>query len=202
VEERMERHLTHTLTESGDFGNYIKATIHAKPNLVVCPLLEHTSGDQDITEQPSASQIACLVRQQALLMYPKIDSIQGITVHYINQRKVTVDVNMATKSTTKSVKQVRQDAQELQTSLQQLDEIEHANIYLDLLNTDQCDDDDDHVDKLEEAKATIMEQLAKSIAPTILHAEALLTNATATNSNTNSNTNTNTNTNTTTLMAP
>jgi hypothetical protein len=104
----------------------------------VCPLLEHTTkSHQDITEQPSASQIEYLVRQQALLMYPKIDSIQGVTVNYINQRKVTVDVNMATKSSTKSVKQVRQDALELQTSLQELDEIDHAYIYLDLntLNT-------------------------------------------------------------------
>jgi divalent metal cation (Fe/Co/Zn/Cd) transporter len=131
VEERLKRVVVQTLQDS---GRLISATVHAKPLMVVCPLLEQRrETDDDVTATTtSASQIEYMVRQQALLLYPKIDSIPAVTVHYSAQREVTVDVKIVVSESTSSVVDVQQHARELQEHLEELPEIDHAHIYLDL----------------------------------------------------------------------
>ena len=106
----------------------------------------------------SAAQVEHEVRQQALLMYPKIDAIQSVTVHYSSQTSVTVDVNIQVDlskspsdssisagntgskdgqsvsiATATSLSDIHQYAYELKQSLEsQSPEITEARIFLDL----------------------------------------------------------------------
>lgn len=98
----------------------------------------------------SAAQVEHQVRQQALLMYPKIESVQGVTVHYSTPTSVTVDVNINVDLTLSSkmnssrgsdpgsitdlsLTDIRQCALELKQSLEsQSPEIMEARIFLDL----------------------------------------------------------------------
>lgn len=97
----------------------------------------------------SASQIEHQVRQQALLLYPKIHStVTGVTVHYSSQNTVSVDCNIIVDDdsggagddndgnndmATLSIKKVQGYASALQNTLEaNIPEITSANIYLDL----------------------------------------------------------------------
>jgi hypothetical protein len=138
VEERLKRHLAISLNQQ-----VLTATVHAKPKLmVVCPLLENQQEQDDVVvgSANSASALEFLVRQQALLLYPKIESLSGVTVHYAAQNNATVDVNIvieAEENQTPSLPQIKECAKELQDSLEGLPEIAQANIYLDLSNSRQ-----------------------------------------------------------------
>jgi hypothetical protein len=207
VEERLKRHLSTTLDIS-----LLTATVHAKPklnmmDLVVCPLLENANqaqeqdGDDDddddvlvnvVGTTNSASALEFLVRQQALLLYPKIDSLSGVTVHYYAaQNNVTVDVNIVVvadeKNTedTPSLPQLKQRAKELQDSLEELPEIAQANIYLDLSNSRQ--------------RRSRRRRNANANAGLVVSSEELTTTAAATAAASNSNSNSNS---TTALLAP
>jgi hypothetical protein len=97
----------------------------------------------------SASQIEHQVRQQALLLYPKIHStVTGVTVHYSSQNTVSVDCSITVNvgiggagsdndgnndMATLSVKEVQGYASALQNTLEaNIPEITSANIFLDL----------------------------------------------------------------------
>lgn len=83
----------------------------------------------------SASLIEQKVRQQALLMYPQIHSVEGVTVHYSSASSaVTVDVNIRiAASGTTTLEQLQRLGQELKIMLEEsLPEIDSARLYLDL----------------------------------------------------------------------
>lgn len=94
-----------------------------------------------LDEMPSTSYIEQQVRNQAQLMYPRIRSVEGVTVHYTSHNSVTVDVNIRSSNT--ALGTVRKYALELKASLEtELHEIEAARVYLDL-NADDNDNDDE-----------------------------------------------------------
>ena len=140
VEERLKRYLKHNLKNA----KFLTATVHAKPQLVVCPLLENQAAAQNqqatssktstavvTTTTTSAAQLEFLVRQQALLLYPKITQLSGVTVHYNAAQQVSVDVQILVNSTN-DLSEIHNIAKELRTHLIHLDEISQANLYLDL----------------------------------------------------------------------
>jgi hypothetical protein len=65
-------------------------------------------------------------------LYPKIDLIPAVTVHYLAQREVTVDVKIVVSESTSSLVDVQHHALELQEHLEELPDIDHAHIFLDL----------------------------------------------------------------------
>lgn len=88
---------------------------------------------------PSTTYIEQQVRNQAQRMYPKIRSVEGVTVHYTSQSSVTVDVNIRITEDGTNVNnynalgKVREYAKELKENLEtELQEIESARVYLDL----------------------------------------------------------------------
>ena len=153
VEERWKGWIQSKLGGS----NLLTATVSAKPNFVVCPLLEHqlqeqtkepskatendplSLSDETVVEEViasstgpstvSASHIESLARKQASLLFPKHpdSGVEGVTVHYDALQQVTVDVKMETKST--SIEELQEHARTLQDSLESLAEIDSANIY-------------------------------------------------------------------------
>jgi hypothetical protein len=94
----------------------------------------------------SAAQIEHEVRQQVLMLYPKIHChVSGVTVHFSSHNTVKVDCNIwldpsSTTTTTtntdnnaSTLMQVQQHAKELQRVLENnLPQVESARIYLDL----------------------------------------------------------------------
>ncbi|KAG7360355.1 cation efflux family-domain containing protein [Nitzschia inconspicua] len=182
VEERIQQHLQRELLK-GNQGRSVVATVHAKPNLIICPLLHQTSTesrgmhahttisnsklDGNATLNPidishddeqasttilsvsasetivSASQIEHEVRQQALLLYPKIHcQVTGVTVHFSSQNTVSVDCNIwldqhgdenFPPKEESPLTSILACAKELQTALEtNVQVIESASIYLDL----------------------------------------------------------------------
>jgi hypothetical protein len=101
-----------------------------------------------LDDMPSTTYIEQQVRNEAKLMYPKIRSVEGVTVHFTSQNSVTVDVNVRIteddEDTTENnaLRKVREYARELKGNLEtKLHEIESAQIYLDL-NTNNDDGKD------------------------------------------------------------
>lgn len=100
---------------------------------------------------PSTARIERLVRDEAKSsMYPKIRSIEGVTVHYTSQNSVAVDVNIRITDDDKEddslssdidlLRKAREYAKELKTNLEsKVDEIESARVYLDLNEDDEND---------------------------------------------------------------
>lgn len=174
VEERIQQHLQKEL-RSENPGRSVVATVHAKTNLIVCPLLHQQNSDGEGTSDDSrasiaktngssssppadegtssvspssevivsASQIEHDVRQQALLLYPKIHcQVTGVAVHFCSQKTVNVDCNILVdkkgKGGTADDKEtnltlVLAHAKELQSALEaNIPTIESAKIYLDL----------------------------------------------------------------------
>jgi len=98
-----------------------------------------------LDDMPSTTYIEQQVRNEAKLMYPKIRSVEGVTVHFTSQHSVTVDVNVRIteddedSTENNALRKVREYARELKGNLEtKLHEIESAQIYLDL-NTDNDD---------------------------------------------------------------
>lgn len=88
-----------------------------------------------LDDMPSTTYIEQQVRNQAQLMYPKIQSVEGVTVHYTSQNSVNVDVNIriADENGNNALGRVRKYAKELKDDLEtKLQEIETARVYLDL----------------------------------------------------------------------
>jgi hypothetical protein len=194
VEERIQQHLRKELSR-GQQGRSVISTVHARPNLVVCPLLRQQGQDMDVawtrfddSEQIeshhhdhtarvqnhnspsestaketdssvariytkpeaaiSASQIEHEVRQQALMLYPKIHChVTGVSVHFSSPNTVTVDCNIRLNQSTttpnsnrvklegdsSTLVEVHKHARELQWVLENnLEQVESARIYLDL----------------------------------------------------------------------
>lgn len=174
VEERIQQHLQKELLSENP-GRSVVATVHAKTNLVVCPLLHQQNTDGmgkndksqantaktnglsnsspseegvSSVDSPSeiivsASQIEHDVRQQALLLYPKIHCrVTGVAVHFSSQNTVNVDCNIMVDKTDQgatgddkeaNLTTVLAHAKELQSALEaNIPMIESANIYLDL----------------------------------------------------------------------
>ena len=85
-----------------------------------------------LDDMPSTTYIEQQVRNESQLMYPKIRSIEGVTVHYTSQNSVTVDVNIRITEDA-SLRTAREYARELKRNLEtKLHEIESARVYLDL----------------------------------------------------------------------
>jgi Dimerisation domain of Zinc Transporter len=192
LEERIQHHLQKELSKE-NVGRSIIATVHAKPHLVICPLLQSdeakannkinnsnnnmnfdslssSNGVSDgVVEDPvnavittrssndnmvSASQIEHDVRQQALLLYPKIRcQVTGVTVHFsspnaasvecdiqVDQQQPKSSSNLDDDNNTKNgdsegstLPMIQGYAKELQSALEtNLPMIESARIYLDL----------------------------------------------------------------------
>jgi hypothetical protein len=101
-----------------------------------------------LDDMPSTTYIEQQVRNEAKLMYPKIRSVEGVTVHFTSQNSVTVDVNVRiteddeNSTENNALRKVREYARELKGNLEtKLHEIESAQIYLDL-NTNNNDGKD------------------------------------------------------------
>uniref|UniRef100_A0A7S4AQI6 EF-hand domain-containing protein n=1 Tax=Pseudo-nitzschia australis TaxID=44445 RepID=A0A7S4AQI6_9STRA len=109
-----------------------------------------------LDEMPSSSYIEQQVRNQAQFMYPKIRSVEGVTVHYTSQNSVTVDVNI--RSSNNALEKVRQYARELKDNLEtELHEIETARVYLDLNANDNAEQNS--------SEATIQTKTIPNLAP-------------------------------------
>jgi len=107
-----------------------------------------------LDEMPSTSYIEQQVRKQAQQMYPRIRSVEGVTVHYTSQNSVRVDVNIQTSNN--ALEKVRQYARELKHNLEtELHEIEAARVYLDLNSNDEPNS----------AEARITEKAVPNLAP-------------------------------------
>lgn len=135
VEERWKQWL------KKDYG--YEAIVHAKPDLVICPLLTKQLQDDDHEPSkpeimPSAGSIEFLARQQALL---SSQQVERVTVHY-NYSKVSVDMILSQSlpkhatneevEVTCTLSDLCDQGKQLKESLQELDEIDEANIYWDL----------------------------------------------------------------------
>ena len=157
VERRLKSSLKRQFQNSGRF--LTTATVHAKPKLLSCPLLEEQQNQQmynadssDGDESSSlnngdvfltASSIEDLVRQHALLMelpsytnnnsgqpQPVTTEIKDVTVHYSQQHQTMVDVVVVSNS--ESLPELQLYAKSLKSSLELLSEIGTANIYFEL----------------------------------------------------------------------
>jgi hypothetical protein len=198
VEERVEQHLRKELRRNHQ-GRSVIATVHAKPDLVICPLLCTQGEEMDVAwinhegsqqsnlhdtdpttniqnhDTPStssgvetdslaarmftkpeafisATHIEHEVRQQALMLYPKINChVTGVNVHFTSPITVNVECNIwldqsaATNAKTEELRdkssdentstlgEVQKYAKELQWVLENnLQQVESARIYLDL----------------------------------------------------------------------
>lgn len=82
----------------------------------------------------SVTYIEQLVRQEAKLLRPEINGIEGVTVHYTSQTSVIVDVNIrVSEENNGSLIRIRQYGVDLKNHLlSEIQEIEDARIYLDL----------------------------------------------------------------------
>jgi len=113
-------------------------------------------------DMPSTTYIEQQVRNQAHLMYPKIRSVEGVTVHYTSHTSVTVDVNIriTDESGPNALGKVREYARELKANLEtEMQEIESARVYLDL-NTN---DDDTQISSYQPALQ--MTAMTSALAP-------------------------------------
>jgi Dimerisation domain of Zinc Transporter len=198
VEERIEQHLRKELRRNHQ-GRSVIATVHAKPNLVICPLLSKQGDEVDTSwidnegsqrinahdtdrttsvqsyDTPStypgdetdslavrmftkpeafvsASHIEHQVRQQALMLYPKINChVTGVNVHFTSPTTVNVECNIRLDPSaandgnteklgdefyaenTSTLGEVQKHAKELQWVLENnLQQVESARIFLDL----------------------------------------------------------------------
>jgi len=115
-----------------------------------------------LDDMPSTTYIEQQVRNQAQLMYPKIRSVEGVTVHYTSHNSVTVDVNIriTEESGPNALGKVREYASELKSNLEtELQQIESARVYLDL----NANEDDA---QLSTSKSTLnMTAVPSSLAP-------------------------------------
>jgi len=126
VEDRVRNKVVQGLTKQGYDGSTLKTTIHARaPQPPPCPLLIHQEEGSDPVV--SATRVEHLVRQQALLV--NIPQVTGVTVHFGASVVVDVRVQLPDESDLTVVKQY---ARQLQDALEGLEEIDRANISLDL----------------------------------------------------------------------
>jgi cation diffusion facilitator family transporter len=124
-----------------------EATVHAKPDVVLCPLLMKEEQSQQMSSPglTSAGSIEFLARQQALLICS--GQVERVTVHYHPDCQTSVDIMLSEPPLTHPVPTSSNDTtttnkmqlpdfveqgQKLKNSLQDLDEIDQANIYWDL----------------------------------------------------------------------
>lgn len=172
IEERLKTYIVTELQQQHE-QKYVTVTVHAKPpkqmDVTVCPLLQQQhDGDTNDPITASASTIEFLVRQKALLLYPTIQAITGVTVHYSEQNQGLVDVQMVGSSV--RLPKLQRDAKQLKRLLEESPEIRTANIYLDVLNN--------HEDIHERLLSTNMLQI-----PIPATAMTTMTTTTTTNSN-------------------
>ena len=102
--------------------------------------MESAMQSMPLDNMPSTTYIEQQVRKQAQLLYPKIRSVEGVTVHYTSRNSVTVDVNIQTteEAGPNALARVREYASELKSNLEtELEEIESARVYLDLNMDDE-----------------------------------------------------------------
>jgi cation diffusion facilitator family transporter len=109
----------------------VDAEVHATTKDVVCPLLMATDNNNSSESlPPTNSEIEHDVRQQILLT-AGVDSVQGITVRYADSILTNVDVVIRVDPEA-SVANANTVADELRKSLENLDKINKASIFLDL----------------------------------------------------------------------
>jgi len=104
--------------------------------------MEFAMQPNSLDSMPSTTYIEQQVRNQAQLMYPRIRSVEGVTVHYTSHHSVTVDVNIriTEENDSNALGNVRKYARELKSNLEtELHEIESARVYLDLNINDDKD---------------------------------------------------------------
>jgi cation diffusion facilitator family transporter len=117
VEERWK----YWLKEKYDY----EATVNAKPNVVVCPLLVNAA--KESAPPRSAGSIEFLARQQALLSSVEVERV---TVHYQDCQNI-VDV-IAIEKSNSTLPELVEQGHHLKETLQELQEIDEANIFWDL----------------------------------------------------------------------
>lgn len=117
----------------------VDAEVHATTKDVVCPLLlaenevsslvsDTSNGDTSLS--PTNTEIEHDVRQQ-ILLNQGVNSVEGVTVRYSDSILTSVDVVIRVDPDA-SVANANSVANELRSSLENLDKINKANIFLDL----------------------------------------------------------------------
>lgn len=104
----------------------VKATAEDE---VFCPLLTAIE-DSDVDHHISATEVEEAARK-VLGQNPDVKSIQGITVHYQDTVKVRVDANICVDPKA-TVSEANSLAATLRKKLEESDDIDRANIFLDL----------------------------------------------------------------------
>jgi divalent metal cation (Fe/Co/Zn/Cd) transporter len=124
VEERIRRDIL-------QLSGVMDVEVHAQPpSDVVRPVLLGDGNPQETP--PSASEIEQSVRQKALL-HPGVDSVEGVTVHFRDTLRVSVDVDIRLDSAnTSSLRQAKEYASSLKQRLEESNKIDEAHIFLDL----------------------------------------------------------------------
>lgn len=110
----------------------VDAEVHATGPDVVCPLLVADSGVRE--EQKSVSEVESSARQ-LLFMHPDVNSVKDVTVHYQDTVLVSVDatIELFNPGTT-TVARANEIAGDIRDRLESAEEINKANIFLDLNN--------------------------------------------------------------------
>lgn len=125
IEERIRVRIASEVTGVLDVD--VKAT---GEDVVFCPLL--TAIDDSDVEHPhlSATEVEEAARE-VLVAHPDVKSVQGVTVHYQDTVLVRVDANICVDPNA-TVTQANMLAAVLRKNLEQSDDIDQANIFLDL----------------------------------------------------------------------
>eukprot|EP00571_Detonula_confervacea_P015980 CAMPEP_0172307466 /NCGR_PEP_ID=MMETSP1058-20130122/8317_1 /TAXON_ID=83371 /ORGANISM="Detonula confervacea, Strain CCMP 353" /LENGTH=597 /DNA_ID=CAMNT_0013019639 /DNA_START=164 /DNA_END=1957 /DNA_ORIENTATION=+ len=125
IEERIRVRIASEVTGVLDVD--VKAT---GEDVVFCPLL--TAIDDLDVEHPhlSATEVEESARE-LLAAHPDVKSVQGVTVHYQDTVLVRVDANICVDPNA-TVSQANTLAVALRTNLEQSEDIDQANIFLDL----------------------------------------------------------------------
>lgn len=152
VEERLKRYLAPALQERT--GQWATLTIHAKAPLEMPVAAEAEEGTEDVDAtsantpttasqdddvELTASQVEKRVRQRALLQEDaKAYRLQSVQVHYLSPESVSVDITLDQSSSKLDLQDLQSSAKSLQGALEEdLDEIQSARIYLDLIGRAQ-----------------------------------------------------------------
>lgn len=121
----IEERLRATLLEQ---DGVLDADVKAKsPGVVVCPALLQVSG----ISQPTAAEVESCVRDEILEKHPEVNSVEGVTVFYQDTMLINVDVDIRIDPSA-SIAKATTLAQGIRTSLEDSNQINKANIFLDL----------------------------------------------------------------------
>lgn len=127
IEERLRWRI---LQEPGVVDAEVRSTSSGE---VVCPLLaaEAARDDGVVAHPPSAAQVEELARS-VLENDTRVRSVKGVTVHYQDTVLMNVDATIRMDDLGATVSEASEVAKQLRQNLESEDNINRANIYLDL----------------------------------------------------------------------